>query len=162
MKKELDEKQVEIAPVEKIFQVNLPVERAFRLFTEEIHTWWPLETHSVGGDRATTCVFETKVGGRIYEIQEDGAESEWGRVLAWEPPSHVTFTWHPGRDESTAQEVQVTFDAETGGTRVHLIHKDWELLGDLAQKTRQGYDTGWEVVLGRYSQQASALDDSQD
>jgi uncharacterized protein YndB with AHSA1/START domain len=157
MVNEIEPKQVHIPPVEKTFQVRLPVERAFRLFTQEIHTWWPLESHSVGGDQAHTCVFESEAGGRIYEIQRDGTESEWGRVLAWEPPHRVTFTWHPGRQASTAQEVEVTFEETPGGTSVRLTHRGWETLGEKAQETRRGYDTGWDKVLGRYMQEAGSL-----
>ena len=37
--------------VEKSVTVSVPVERAFEVFTAEIGTWWPLHTHSIGGDK---------------------------------------------------------------------------------------------------------------
>ncbi len=143
-----------IAPVKKSIRVNLPVEAAFRLFTEGIATWWPFKTHSVGEEKVETCAFEGKVGGRLYEIQADGSEVDWGRVLAWNPPQRVVFSWYPGRSEDTAQEVEVKFTAVAGGTQVVLVHRDWELLEERAQKTRDGYDRGWDYVLGQYIVQA--------
>lgn len=151
----------QIPPVEKTFRISLPVERAFLLFTEEMHTWWPLESHSVGGDQTETCVFEPRVGGRIYEIQKDGTEVEWGHVQAWEPPNRVIFVWHPGRDEITAQEVEVWFEVMPGGAIVHLTHRGWERLGAKAHEMREDYDTGWDTVLARYSERAAFLGSSQ-
>ena len=57
--------QDSILPVTKSFVVQLPIAAAFRLFTAEIGRWWPLRTHSVFGDAATTCAIDEQVGGRI-------------------------------------------------------------------------------------------------
>jgi uncharacterized protein YndB with AHSA1/START domain len=139
-----------LAPVVKTISVPLGVEAAFKLFTEGLTTWWPLESHSVFENEAVECFFEGMAGGRIYEVNGAGEESDWGRVLAWEPPGKVAFTWHPGREAKTEQRIEVTFDAVTEGTQVVLTHSDWELLGDDAEKSRNGYDTGWDLVLGEY------------
>ena len=93
---------------------------------------------------------EPRVGGRLYETRDDGEEADWGRVVAWAPPSRLVFTWHPGRDASSEQEVEVRFSAVSGGTRVELEHRDWHKLGDAAGETRSGYDAGWDPVLERY------------
>src|SRR3712207_9114602 len=65
---------------------------------------WPLRTHSVAQERAETVVMECHEGGRLYERATAGEESDWGRIVAWEPPHRIVYTWHPGRDEETAQE----------------------------------------------------------
>src|SRR5688500_7686920 len=91
----------------KAVEVPLPVADAFRMFTIGIARWWPLRTHSVAKDRATTCVFEEGVGGRIYESDDSGTEHEWGRVLEWEPPERVVYSWYPSRAATTAQTVEV-------------------------------------------------------
>lgn len=140
-----------LAPVVKTVKVNLPVDAAFRLFTEEINGWWPLVTHSVFGDEAVSCTLEGHAGGRFYEVHRDGRQSEWGQVQVWEPPHRVVFTMHPGRTPDTAQEVEVAFQGEVGGTRVTLTHRGWENLGEQAQVMRGRYDHGWEVVLGQYA-----------
>jgi DNA-binding transcriptional ArsR family regulator len=139
-----------LEPVRKSIKVKLAIEDAFTLFTDGITSWWPLETHSVGEEKTNKCVFEGKEGGRIYEVQADGTEAEWGRVKTWDPPEKVIFTWHPDRQEATAQDVEVTFTATTEGTELQLVHRDWELLGDRGADMREGYDSGWDIVLGHY------------
>lgn len=145
-----------LAPVRKSIQVSLAPEAAFKLFTEGIATWWPLRSHSVGEDRAVSCTLEPKVDGRIYETLDDGSQSDWGRVTAYEPPHMLAFTWRPGRTPETAQQVEVTFSAVDGGTQLQLMHRGWELLGEQAVETRNGYDTGWDYVLGQYIDRADS------
>jgi uncharacterized protein YndB with AHSA1/START domain len=145
-----------IAPVVKTVKINLPVNAAFRLFTEDVNRWWPLATHSVFGDEAVSCTLEGRVGGRFYEMHRDGRQSEWGQVLVWEPPHRVVFTMHPGRTRDTAQEVEVTFQGEARGTRVTLTHRGWENLGEQAKVMRGRYDHGWEGVLEKYTEMGSS------
>jgi hypothetical protein len=145
-----------VPAVEKSVTVGLPVEGAFRLFTSKIHTWWPLATHSIGEENAESCVMEEKEGGRFYEILKDGSQKEWGTVLVWEPPRRFITSWHPGRESSTAQELEVIFTAEGQGTRLDLSHRNWELLGADAEETRNNYVRGWKYVLGLYIEEAGA------
>lgn len=146
-----------IPAVEKVVSVSLSVEAAFNLFTEGIASWWPLQSHSVGNEHAKTCVFEGHAGGRIYEIQDDGSQADWGRVLTWEPPRRVIFSWHPGRKENTAQKVEVNFTGEKDSTRVELVHTGWQLLGEQADEMRGQYESGWNYVLGQFVGQAVSL-----
>jgi uncharacterized protein YndB with AHSA1/START domain len=146
---------VKIEPVRKQLKVAIPMEQAFELFTAGIGKWWPLATHSVGEEQAGTCFFEGWVGGRIVEVLKDGSQSEWGKVLVWEPHHSVSFHWYPGREPDTAQEVTVTFSEIPGGSVVELVHTGWETLGTDAQARRDGYDTGWDYVLAKYIIQAA-------
>lgn len=143
--------QQAIEPVRKSIEVGCTADKAFRLFTEEIDSWWPLATHSIGEADAVSCYFEGREGGRIYEMHADGSIHLWGTVTAWQPPERVVFTWHPGRDASTAQEVELRFSDVSGGTRIELEHRGWESLGEAALRTRTGYETGWVPVLERYA-----------
>ena len=136
-----------IEPVRKSVIVGCSVAEAFRLFTDEMESWWPLATHSIGQEDAKGCYFEGHAGGRIYETDADGAINLWGMVTVWEPPARVVFSWHPGRDAVTAQEVELRFGESDEGTLVELEHRDWEVLGDKASETRAGYDQGWLLVL---------------
>jgi uncharacterized protein YndB with AHSA1/START domain len=141
--------ELTIEPVRKSVDVGCEPAEAFRIFTDEIDSWWPLATHSV--DQAgAACYFEGREGGSIYETHSDGSIHMWGTVTAWTPPERLVFSWHPGRDASTAQEVELRFVATRGGTRVELEHRGWETLGDDAPRTRTGYETGWVPVLERY------------
>ena len=141
---------IRLEPLRKQLKVSLPVQKAFELFTEGMGTWWPLPTHSVGEVQAESCFLEGWAGGRIVEILKDGTQSEWGRVIAWEPFHKVSFHWYPGRTADTAQEVTVTFSEIPGGSLVELVHTGWENLGPEAQSRRDGYDTGWDFVLAKY------------
>jgi uncharacterized protein YndB with AHSA1/START domain len=138
--------------IEKSVTVAAPVEHAFRVFTDEIHTWWPLQTHAVDTNRSQTVVMEGREGGRLFERTGGGEEHVWGTVLAWDPPNRVGYSWHPGRGQETAQEVEVSFTPAAGGTRVDVRHWGWEKLGDRLAETVTDYNEGWELVLARYAQ----------
>ena len=140
-----------LEPVRKSVTVSWSVEAAFRRFTTDIAKWWPLRTHSVGGLNAATVVFDNRVGGKIYEVHRDGTRSEWGTVLAWEPPQRVEFTWHPDTDPARASRVELRFQTVPGGTQLELTHMDWERLGADAQKVRRGYNMGWSHVLNLWA-----------
>jgi uncharacterized protein YndB with AHSA1/START domain len=142
--------------VRKSLYVECPQARAFEVFTREIGTWWPTHSHSVGGSKIVEVSFEEKVGGRIYETHDDGGEDDWGSVLVWEPPARFVMTWHPGRDDSKATELEVRFAPEGDGTRVDLEHRGWEIYADEAAETRSSYDDGWGTVLEYYTRKLEA------
>lgn len=136
-----------LPPLRKSIVVPWSQERAFTRFTSELGSWWPLKTHSVGGAEARGCGFEGRVGGQVYEELADGSRRVWGTVLAWEPPERALFTWHPGREPETAQQVEVRFVPVSGGTRLELTHTGWERLGNQARQARRSYPLGWTYVL---------------
>ena len=141
----------EIAPLVKEIVVAAPIERAWTAFTTEINAWWPVATHSIEPERVAEIVFEGRAGGRIVERWDDGTENSWGEVELWEPPSRVRFSWQPNHERPAPTEVEVTFSAEDDGTRVRLEHRRWERLGAGAAESRSSYDSGWDLVLGRYA-----------
>src|SRR5580658_6097056 len=91
---------VEEAVVRKSVRVQVPIERAFSVFVEQMETWWPA-THHIGEKPFETIFVEPRVGGRWYERDVAGNLNDWGTVLAWDPPHRVTFSWHvgPGHDQ---------------------------------------------------------------
>jgi uncharacterized protein YndB with AHSA1/START domain len=136
-----------LPPVRKSVRVNLPSDAAFELFTVGIARWWPLAAHSVSRARATRCAIEPRPGGALYEVRDNGTRFAWGTVLVWEPPRRFVATWHPGREPTTAQEIEVRFIPDGRGTRVELEHRGWATLGDRAAASRDNYDRGWDGVL---------------
>jgi uncharacterized protein YndB with AHSA1/START domain len=140
--------------VEKSVTVSVPVERAFEVFTAEIGTWWPLRTHAVDTERSETVVMEGRVGGRLYERTPSGEEHVWGTLVDWDPPNRIVYSWHPGRGEETAQEVEITFTPQGDGTRVDIRHYGWEKLGDRLEDTIASYQEGWDKVIASYAQAA--------
>jgi uncharacterized protein YndB with AHSA1/START domain len=147
-----------LAPLIFTVDVGCTPEAAFRYFTDDIGAWWPLATHSVGGERAATCAFEPRVGGALVERTRDGATYVWGTVTQWDPPRRVSFTWHPGRSAEAAQIVDVRFTATPGGTAVTLTHDGWSVLGARGAAMRDEYRNGWRAVLGaRYVQHVRSV-----
>ena len=136
-----------IEPVVKEVDVPAPPEVAFARFTAEIDSWWPKATHSVGQERCRSVSWEGPVGADLFEMTEDGARHVWGTFKTWDPPRGFSMSWHPGRDPSTAQHVEVTFEPRGESTRVTLTHGGFDSLGENGQETRDRYDGGWMGVL---------------
>lgn len=143
-----------IEPIKKTITVPVSMDQAFGVFTAQIGSWWPHETHSIGGIHTETVIIEEGVGGRLYEVVDDGSEHDWGAVLIWDPPRQVTLSWHVGLGPDVYTEVDVTFEATDGGTIVHLEHRNWERLADKGVAMRAQYDDGWNPVLARYEETA--------
>jgi uncharacterized protein YndB with AHSA1/START domain len=140
--------------ISKTIHVKRPVGHCFRVFTEQIGEWWPLEQgFSYGRERAQDIFIEGRVGGRIYERFTDGTEYEIGRVAMYEPPHRVSFSWSSPEWEGPTQ-VEVRFVADGTGTRVELEHGGWEV-GPKAQTAGKGFASGWDIVLARYAAAAA-------
>jgi uncharacterized protein YndB with AHSA1/START domain len=147
------------ASVRSEIVVNAPIERAFAVFTEQFDQIKPREHNLLGVDVAET-VFEPRVGGSIYDRGVDGSECRWARVLAYEPPERVVFSWDIGptwqleSDPDKASEVEVRFIAEAAErTRVELEHRNIDRHGAGWESVRDGVDNeaGWPLYLQRYA-----------
>jgi uncharacterized protein YndB with AHSA1/START domain len=134
--------------------VALPPDEAFRLFTDGIQQWWPLEEgYSYGGDRAGEVHLEAWVGGRFFERFVDGDEFQVGRVVACEPPDRILFTWRDP-DWTAETEVEVRFVAQGDGTRVELSHRGFDRLGPCWASVATRWAGGWPRVLEAFAQGA--------
>jgi uncharacterized protein YndB with AHSA1/START domain len=141
--------------------VEAPIERAFRVFTEEFGTFKPREHNLLAVPIAET-VFEPRVGGHVYDRGVDGSECRWARVLAYEPPDRVVISWDISpqwqleTDLAKTSEVEVRFTSVTPKhTRVELEHRNLERHGDGWENVREGVagDGGWPLYLQRYAEQ---------
>ncbi|MBO2451905.1 SRPBCC family protein [Actinomadura barringtoniae] len=147
------------AVVRRQIVIGAPAEQAFKTFTERFGDFKPPEHNLLGAPIAET-VFEGRVGGHIYDRAEDGTECHWARVLAFEPPDRVVFSWDIGpqwqleSDLENASEVEVRFIAETPErTRVELEHRNIDRHGPGWQNVADGIggDGGWPLYLDRYA-----------
>ena len=139
--------------------VNAPIARAFTVFTKDFGAFKPREHNLLGEDVAET-VFETRVGGRVYDRGVNGAECQWARVLAYEPPDRVVIswdispTWQVVTDPEHASEVEVRFFAEDDDrTRVELEHRHLDRHGEGWEGVRDAVDSddGWPLYLRGYA-----------
>ncbi|PRC48556.1 ATPase, partial [Mycobacterium sp. ITM-2017-0098] len=146
-------------PIRQQIVVRAPVERAFTVFTTQFGAFKPKEHNLLTSPIADT-VFEERVGGHIYDVGEDGSRCEWARVLVYEPPSRVVFSWDIGptwqveSDPSMSSEVEVRFIAEAAGrTRVELEHRHLDRHGDGWRSVADGVsgDGGWPLYMRRYA-----------
>jgi uncharacterized protein YndB with AHSA1/START domain len=153
----VEQQQAGIA-VRRSIVVDAPRDRAFTVFTEGMSSWWPMDSYSIGAGPMAAAVIEPRAGGRWYERSEDGSETEWGRVEAWDPPDRVVLVWQIGADwtydAGLRTEIEVRFTAEDDGrTRVDLEHRNLESYAERAEQMRAilGSDDGWGGLLGRFA-----------
>ncbi len=144
----------ELEPIRRSVTVRCAPERAFRVFTEELDTWWPLATHSRAamesegqGVKVERVEVQGHVGGRILERMSSGEALSWGEILAWEPPGRLVIAWKPHPRPDPPTEVEIRFTPQGDGTLVELEHRGWERLGPAVAELRQDYARGWVTTL---------------
>jgi uncharacterized protein YndB with AHSA1/START domain len=151
--------QAEPTAIHTQIVVEAPIERAFRVFTEDFDRIKPREHNMLGVDIAET-VFEPHAGGRVFDRGVDGSEFAWARVLAFEPPDRVVFSWDISpqwqieSDVAKTSEVEVRFIAEgPERTRVELEHRHLDRHGEGWPSMRDAVDGegGWPLYLQRYA-----------
>jgi len=149
------------APVRKTLTVATTPQRAFEVFTAGFDRWWP-RTHSIGEAPLKTAVIEPRKGGRWYGLLENGTQSEWGDVLAWEPPTRLLLAWRIGADwnydPDLLTEVEVVFTPEgEGATRVNFEHRLLENMGAQGEGARAQFDSegGWTGLLQMFAAEAA-------
>lgn len=147
-----------IPPITGTVTVALPLQQAFDTFTGRIDSWWPHQFH-IGAAEVDEVILEPRVGGRWYERGVDGSECDWGRVLAWEPPERVLFTWQINGmwqfdpDPAHASEIEARFRADgEERTTVDVEHRYFERLV-AGQNIHDGINGGggWALLLDSFA-----------
>lgn len=135
-------------PLVYTFMVACGQDHAFDVWTNKIDRWWP-KNHSLSGDANPTIAIEGHRDGRIVERAEDGAEFEWGRITAWEPPNRLAYTWYAGSTPDKPTLVELTFTEDEGKTTVQLTSSGWEHFDDEG-RLRNSNDQGWGQAVLAY------------
>jgi uncharacterized protein YndB with AHSA1/START domain len=156
---------IEGVVVRKSIRVRVPIEQAFSVFVEQMENWWPPE-HHIGANAFQSIFVEPRVGGRWYERDAEGNECYWGRVLAWDPPRLVTFSWHLGPDwkvdldPAKSSDVAIRFTSEGPSTTlVELEHSGLERHGEGYEQMRALLDgpDAWTNTLASFAKAVESL-----
>lgn len=138
--------------------VPVSIDVAFASFTQRFGDFKPPEHNLLAVPIAET-VFEPRVGGGIVDRGTDGSECRWARILAYDPPNQVIFSWDIGptwqleTDPANTSEVEVRFVAEAPErTRVELEHRHLDRHGPGWENVHGGVADaqGWTLYLERY------------
>ncbi|MDB5712304.1 MAG: ATPase [Sphingomonas bacterium] len=143
-----------IAPIVHSVTVSAPPERAFALFTGRMGGWWK-PGMTIGAQPHVEIVVEPRAGGRWFERDADGNETDWGSVLAWEPPGRALLGWQLNGnfafDPELVTEVEITFIPVGTGTRVTLTHSRLERYGDAADRVAAQLSGGWPTLVQMFA-----------
>lgn len=139
-------------PLIKTIEVPCAQAEAFRVFVNEMGSWWPLHKRSMSlkavGKPAASLQVDPRLGGKIVEIGPDGSEYHWGTIKAIEPYNSVAMDFHMGMPPERASLVEVVFvRLADDRTRVTLTQSNWEGFGDMAEMLRAGYGSGWDIIF---------------
>lgn len=155
-----------IAPIQRAAHTKASPAKAFEIFTGQIGRWWP-KGNGVGDRPLVEVVIEPGVGGRWFERDAEGHETQWGRVLEWDPPGRLVLAWQLGRDKrfdpDLVTEVELTFTAAaSGGTDVRLEHRNLQRFGQDALEWLSRIGGGWTQKLGEFAEYAGGLPDQEE
>ena len=143
-----------IAPIKRSVQLTSAPDRAFDLFATRMGDWWP-KGKTIGKKPAVAVTLDPAPGGKWAERDEDGVETQWGKVLAWEPPGRLLLGWQLNGDfafdPDFITEVELTFAPNDGGTLVTLEHRNLERFGDAAERVAGQLGGGWAPRLEDYA-----------
>src|SRR6266702_1600844 len=147
--------------VAKTVRVTAPLAVAFDVFVGQ--KWWPVDTHHLAGADGSEVVLEPFAGGRWFERAADGTETDWGTVLAWQPPYRLLLTfqvsprWTYEADPSRGSQIEVTFTPEGPHvTRVDLTHRRLERYGPQAERMRRILDGKGGEPLNAFARHVAA------
>ncbi len=148
----------------RTLSVPKPIEEAFAVFTQDIGEWWPAD-YTWAQDVLQDMVIEPGVDGRCFERGPHGFEVDWGRVLVWEPPHRLVFTWQisadrqPVPDPNKASEIEVRFEAEGATmTRIDFEHRHFSRHREDADEYQAMLEApeGWPYILNCYVRDLNA------
>lgn len=149
--------------IEQIFTVPVSIDQAFKIFTAKLDSWWPKE-YTWAGEVLETIKIESKKNGRCFERGPHDFELDWGRVIVWEPPTKIIFTWQidpnrvPVPNPEKVSEVEVLFEQKNKEiTQIKFKHRKLDNHGEEATAYRDALNSpqGWPYILNKFKEACS-------
>jgi uncharacterized protein YndB with AHSA1/START domain len=137
--------------------VDLPAEQAFWRFAD-LDKIKPRE-HNMRSAAIAETVLEQQAGGDLYNRGVDCTICRWGRLLSFDPPHTIAFSWEIGpdwqvvSDPTTAGEVEISFAGDADGrTRVTLVRRHIDRHGGDWESLQAGLHSpnAWPLYLSRF------------
>ena len=148
-----------IEPIVQVAFVQMPQAKSFTYFTSRFGDWWPRD-YTFSKRVLERICFGNAVGEWCFEQGPHGFRCDWGRILEWNPPSLVAFTWQigprsvPQPDPSLCSEVSDEFSEATPGvSRVALTHRNFDRHGadGAGYRSEMASEYGWPLLLKAFS-----------
>ena len=147
-----------IDPIRCDIRVHGAPAQVFARFVE-LSRWWPM-AYSRSGAKFAGAFVEPKVGGRWYEKDQDGQESSWGDVRAYDPGHRLVTGFNIRPDQGVEpperqSEVEMTFTADGDDTLVALEHRDLDKHAEGAANVAAGMASvhGWPLILASFERE---------
>jgi uncharacterized protein YndB with AHSA1/START domain len=125
---------------------------AFELFTQRISEWWPPDRRHTKDPTSEIFLLRS---GRFYERARDGHEVELGCVRSWELPRRILLDFFIATGPDKPTEVEITFVAQEGGTRVTVTHRPKPESEGLWADRAPRYAQSWDSVLAALARAAA-------
>jgi hypothetical protein len=141
----------DLSPISFEHKLACSPKQAFETYTGRIGEWWD-GRYTANADTFETVTIEPRVGGRVWESHQGGAEYDWGEVTVWEPGRRLVHSFALAQDPANPSEVAVEFGQDGNGTVVAFEHRGWTE-ANVADRRKFG---DWPVLLDRFAALAQA------
>lgn len=137
-----------------------PIEASFSAFVDELLLWWPKE-YTWSQETLKKITIAPYINGHCFETGPNDFRCDWGRVLEFERPHLISFSWQidagrvPVPNPEKASKVSVTFKTlEDKTVRIRLIHSGFDRHGKNWQAYAQAMNgpRGWPFILEKFRQ----------
>lgn len=145
--------------VKKQINLEIPSDKAFQIFVNELNEWWPRE-YTWSKDKLIEIKIEGSVGGLCTEIGPYRFRCDWGRVTEFVKNRKISLKWQIGKnrepvpDPMHASDLMLEFNGDADRSTLILEHRNFENHGEGSEeyKLMMNSEKGWEYLLSCYKQ----------
>jgi uncharacterized protein YndB with AHSA1/START domain len=130
-------------------ELEVPIEASsatvWQSLFEEIDAWWHPDFYMAGEPHH--IAFEPKLGGRLYELTEQGSGLTWYQVIAIEPGKSVTLagTFAPPFAGPATNTMHLSLEPKGDGQTVLRLSES--VFGNVSEKMKTMLEEGWKQLF---------------